>query len=527
MNNKNLLTKLAVASLLLLQVHWALSYDPAAYKDPHYVDGRTTMVHLFEWKFKDIAKECERFLGPMGFAGVQVSPINENLVIPGRPWYERYQPMSYKIITRSGNEDEFADMVNRCNKVGVRIYVDAVINHMTMGAQATAVGTGGSSAEPAKRLFPGVPYGPSDFNAPCTIANYQNGTEVRDCDLSGLQDLNQGKEYVREKIVEFFNRAIDHGIAGFRVPIVPNVHRIDAAKHMWPADLKAIYGGTKNLRSDVFGENKRPFIFQEVIDVSGNEGVKKWQYNDLGDVIEFSFGIQIGSFFRGWEDLSHLQHWGFSDRGLLPSNDVVVMVDNHDNQRGHGAGGDAILNYKNPRLYKMAITFMLAHPYGHTRVMSSFDFSDPSQGPPADSKGNIISPDPITGNVASGADANACGHGWVCEHRWSQIYGMVGFRNVVQNETLINWWSNGQNQIAFSRGNRGFAAFNGQYGVDLKQELQTGLPAGDYCDVISGRKVNGKCTGKTVKVNNDGKAYIEILKDEADGALVIHAETKL
>lgn len=41
-------------------------------KNPHYVDNRTTMVHLFEWKFDDIAKECERFLGPAGYAAVQV-----------------------------------------------------------------------------------------------------------------------------------------------------------------------------------------------------------------------------------------------------------------------------------------------------------------------------------------------------------------------------------------------------------------------------------------------------------------------
>jgi len=29
-------------------------------------------VHLFEWKWDDIAAECENFLGPNGFAGVQV-----------------------------------------------------------------------------------------------------------------------------------------------------------------------------------------------------------------------------------------------------------------------------------------------------------------------------------------------------------------------------------------------------------------------------------------------------------------------
>lgn len=30
------------------------------------------IVHLFEWRFDDIAKECEQFLGPKGYAGIQV-----------------------------------------------------------------------------------------------------------------------------------------------------------------------------------------------------------------------------------------------------------------------------------------------------------------------------------------------------------------------------------------------------------------------------------------------------------------------
>ncbi|GEM_PF-3355447 len=31
----------------------------------------TTFVHLFEWKWEDIATECETFLGPEGYAAVQ------------------------------------------------------------------------------------------------------------------------------------------------------------------------------------------------------------------------------------------------------------------------------------------------------------------------------------------------------------------------------------------------------------------------------------------------------------------------
>lgn len=88
--------------------------------DPHFAVGHEGIVHLFEWKWLDIAAECESFLGPSGFGGVQISPPNENVIIKGRPWYERYQPISYKLITRSGNEREFLEMTRRCNAVGVR-----------------------------------------------------------------------------------------------------------------------------------------------------------------------------------------------------------------------------------------------------------------------------------------------------------------------------------------------------------------------------------------------------------------------
>jgi len=35
--------------------------------------GRTVIVHLFNWKWTDIASECETFLAPNKFCGVQVS----------------------------------------------------------------------------------------------------------------------------------------------------------------------------------------------------------------------------------------------------------------------------------------------------------------------------------------------------------------------------------------------------------------------------------------------------------------------
>lgn len=110
-------------------------------------------------------------------------------------------------------------MVKRCNAVDVRIYVDIVVNHMS-GDANPAVGTGGSTANTSSRSYPAVPFSFADFHQPvCSIHNYNNAAEVRNCELSGLHDLDQSKEHVRSKIVEFVNRIIDLGVAGIRLII--------------------------------------------------------------------------------------------------------------------------------------------------------------------------------------------------------------------------------------------------------------------------------------------------------------------
>lgn len=234
-----------------------------AYHDPQFYPNRSGIVHLFEWPWNSIAEECERYLGPKGFAGVQVSPVQENVVIPGRPWFERYQPQSYLLTTRSGTRDQFKEMVARCNKSGIRIYVDVVFNHM---AAFQGLGTGGSVSNISLLDFRAVPFSASNFNQNCDILDYKNATQVRNCWLVGLPDLDQSQELVRIKIADFLNDLIDLGVTGFRV---------DAAKHMWPRDLENIYGRLKNLNTNFgFSANQRPFLAQEVIDLGG-EAVSK------------------------------------------------------------------------------------------------------------------------------------------------------------------------------------------------------------------------------------------------------------
>lgn len=103
---------------------------------------------------------------------------------------------------------------------------------------------------------------------------------------------------------------------------------------------------------------------------------------------------------------------------------------------------------------------------------------------------------------------------------------MVGFRNAVKDSLISNWWSNGDQQIAFCRGKLGFVAFT-NYG-NIAQKLQTCLSKGTYCDVISGGiGDDGCCNGKAITVSQDGYAYISLPDCEEDGVLAIHVGAKL
>jgi alpha-amylase len=448
-------------------------------------------VHLFEWKWSDIAQECETFLAPNGYGAVQISPPNEHAIVAeaNYPWWQRYQPVSYKIHSRSGDRTEFTHMVDRCHAVGVKIYADAVINHMA------AISNGiGSAGTPFTRYnYP--EYEPKDFHT-CRrgIGNYNDHDEVTECELVGLPDLDTSSQSVRSKISNYLTDLINLGVDGFR---------IDAAKHIKSQDLAAILQTIK----------PKSFVYQEVID-PGTEAVRKSEYYDNGHVIEFEYGKMIGEAFLGAEgqNLSQLENLAQSPR-LMPSEKAIVFIDNHDKQRGHGGGG-SYLTYKEGKLYDLANIFMLAYPYGIPQVMSSYDFTDSDQGPPADDQG-------VTDSVYFDGKAN-CFQEWVCEHRYAAIAPMVNFHNRTANAPLNHWWSNGGDQIAFSRGDEGFVVINRE-AESLTQTIQTGLSSGFYCNILASGATPCPAS-EEIKVNWRGQVNVTV---EGMSAIAIHKGSKI
>ncbi|HEY0671643.1 MAG TPA: alpha-amylase family protein [Longimicrobiales bacterium] len=445
-------------------------------------------VHLFEWKWADIARECESVLGPAGFHAVQISPPQEHsLEPPNYPWSQRYQPVSYSIErSRSGTRAEFIDMVNRCRTAGVGIYVDAVINHMT---NYPSPGVGSNGTAYSKYNYPGL-YTQADFHPPCALNNYQSAANVQDCELFSLPDLKTESPTVRARIAEYLITLARLGVAGFR---------IDAAKHIQQVDLDEI---VETVNQTLSGEGRAlPYFFLE-ISAGAGEALGPRDYFGVGygsggasDITEFKF-VGVGDKFRnlGTQRIWQLNPNGspgnqFSDVawGLLPTDKAVVFLQNHDTQHQGG------ISYRDGPVFLLANVWMLAQPYGYPSILSSYAFDYPvgnAMGPPSDAGG-------VTRSVtcATALETATIGQ-WVCEHRDPHILRMVAFRRHVAGTAITHWWDNGANAIAFARGDRGFVAINLET-TALQTTVPTGLPAGTYVDLLQGVNIVVAADGNT------------------------------
>ncbi|TFK96629.1 glycoside hydrolase superfamily [Pterulicium gracile] len=404
---------------------------------------KAVIIQMFGWSWDSVAAECKAFIGPAGYGFVQVSPATEHII--GEQWWTDYQPVSYEISSKRGNREQFANMVNACHSVGVGVIADAVINHMS--AMAGGIGLAGSEFS---RYQYGAIYQPQDFHdclrhGDNEINDYSDRFEVQNCMLGGLADIKTEAEYPRKRLAEYLEDLLSLGVDGLR---------IDAAKHIPAADLK-------NILSRL---SRQVYITQEVIYGAG-EAVQPEEYLGNG---QFRYLYALRDAFLGG-NIAQLAD--INNRGWIDGLHANVFVANHDTERIFGD-----LSYSSPaNTFTLATVFSLAYPYGAPTVVSSYSFDNKDSGAPNQGDGYC--------DVAKGYTNGGSG-GWLCQHRWTAIAGMVAFRKAVGSEELSNWQSPESSKIAFGRGSKGFVVINNA-DSEWSSSFETSLPDGNYCNMLS------------------------------------------
>ena len=209
-----------------------------------------TILQAWNWSFNNI-KALLPTLAEQGFTTIQVSPPNEIkagtkgakiLQSDGKNgWWMFYQPAGFQLNNSSdnalGNKEEFTAMCTEAKKYGIKIIVDAVINHMGTCDNEDSV----TSTDPMAHVTPKAAefepeiYNNKLFHTPWKEMQYIESNNsyynsaydlTRNC-TSRLPDLKTEDTRVQNAIYDYLAELIECGASGFR---------FDAAKHIETPD---------------------------------------------------------------------------------------------------------------------------------------------------------------------------------------------------------------------------------------------------------------------------------------------------
>ncbi len=260
-----------------------------------------TILHAWNWSFNTL-KNNMKDIHDAGYTAIQTSPINQ--VKEGNNgdksmgnWYWLYQPTSYQIGNRYlGSEEEFKEMCAAAEEYGVKVIVDAVINHTTSDYAAIS--------NEIKSI--------SNWTHGNTqIKNWSDRWDVTQNSLLGLYDWNTQNTQVQSYLKRFLERALNDGADGFRY---------DAAKHIELPD-DGNYGSQfwPNITN-----TSAEFQYGEILQDSASRDAA---YANYMNVTASNYGHSIRSALKNRNlSVSNISHYA-SD---VSADKLVTWVESHD-----------------------------------------------------------------------------------------------------------------------------------------------------------------------------------------------------
>lgn len=278
-------------------------YDVA----PTNADG-SVILHAFMWKFSDIQAALPT-IAANGYTAVQVSPVQKTKET-GNTWWLMYQPCNFDIgNSQLGTYSEFVSLCSAADSYGIKIIVDAVLNHVADN------GTSGQWADAVDSSLKNSSY----FHNLGTCTNYANRYNMTQQNLGNLPDLNTQNTAVQNIIISFLNKCVAAGADGFR---------FDAAKHIETTegeDAGQSWKGTfwTNVLSALSGKNL--YLYGEVLP----------DYADNHEVYTNYFDITAHGYI--WTVLNAVNNKNLSGIGsynhqssTLDASKSLCYIENHD-----------------------------------------------------------------------------------------------------------------------------------------------------------------------------------------------------
>ena len=251
-------------------------------------DGK--ILQAWNWSYSNATK-LMKTVAEQGFTTIQISPPNEIKMptkdvavcpvpvdgIAPNGWWMYYQPAGFQLNESEDNalgvKSEFIAMCEEADKYGVKIIVDAVINHM--GTDDDHVGVyDNTSTNPMDHvndrasLFEPEILAAKAFHSPWVNMtykeNYWDGWSDYDIEedltqhcTSGLPDLATETQLVQDVIYEYFVELVEAGADGFRFDAakhIETVHDTYFASDFWEDTLQKLRKNYPDVECYAYGE---------------------------------------------------------------------------------------------------------------------------------------------------------------------------------------------------------------------------------------------------------------------------------
>lgn len=414
-----------------------------------------TVLHAWCWSFNSI-KENMAAIKEAGYTSVQTSPINAVVVGNGgdkkftEQWYYHYQPTAYTIGNyQLGTEAEFIEMNRVAEQYGIKIIVDAVLNHTTSDYNAI-------SSE-VKSI-------PKWTHGNTLVENWGSRWDVTQNSLLQLWEWNTQNPEVQQYLLKFLKNAVADGADGFRY---------DAAKHIeLPGEYPNEFGSNF---WNVILNNGSEFQYGEVLQDNISRDA---DYANLMSITASQYGHSIREILRNRN--ANAGNLGNYQAGVDPSK-LVLWVESHDTYANGKTDSESESAWMSDEDLKLGWAMITARAKG-----TPLFFSRPVGG----------------GNGKRFPEQTKIGDAGSNLYKDPTIVAVNKFHNAMvgQSEYIRN--PNGDTNVAMiERGTQGAVIANLS---DSEKSLntETKLANGTYTDQISGKTYtvsNGRLSGSIAR----------------------------
>ncbi|XP_071090122.1 uncharacterized protein [Haliotis cracherodii] len=258
--------------------------------------------------FKGIEENLDYIQG-LGANAIWISPTVENTV---NGYHGYWAKNIYKVNPEFGTKEELKSLISECQKRDIWVMFDVVANHMgrTSGCSDRSC--------PTKKLTNFTEFVPFDqqehYHELCYIQESSNQSEIEECRLGILPDLNQSVPYVRRTLLDWVsNLTREYDVDGLRIDTLCEV-----PKPFWRE----------------FQESAGVFCLGEANYYDRPRYLAAYQGSALEALLNFPLYWALRRSFNEKKPMTqlldsiHLQKEIFNDTTVLG-----LFVDNHDFQR--------------------------------------------------------------------------------------------------------------------------------------------------------------------------------------------------